>query len=339
MECSVIGLDIAKNVFHACVMNRQGRVLERKRLLRAEVLKYFRNVERGIVAIESCGGASYWARELEALGFTVRLISAQYVKPFVKSQKNDTVDAEALCEAVLRPQMRFVSPNTVSQQDLQNLHRVRERLIKQRTALSNQIRGLLLEYGVTIPRGFAKLRDTLSEVLETLPDMERPLFREVFFDLKEELQALHEKIALYDKRILQISKAHPVCQRLEQLGGIGPITSTALLAAVGKPHDFKNGRQFSAWLGLVPRQHSTGGKPKLLGITKRGDKYLRKLLVHGARIELRYAKKREDPWLLAIKERRGYNRAAVALANKTARRIWAVLAKDEPYSEPYSMAA
>ena len=295
---TVVGLDIAKTVFHVCVMSSGGKVLERKRLYREEVLEYFSQRERSIVALESCGGSSYWARELEKLGFKVRLISSQFVKPFVKSQKNDAIDAEAICEAALRPQMRFVTPNTLEQQDLQNVHRVRERIVKERTKLSNQIRGLLLEYGVAIPKKVSRLTEALSRLVDELPDKERDLWREVFLDLRDDLIRVNEKVARYDKLIQRISRAHAVCKRLEQIPGVGPVTSTAIIAAAGKPQDFKNGRQFAAWLGLVPQQESTGGKPKLLGITKKGNRYLRKLLVHGARTEVNLAKRHGNEWLL-----------------------------------------
>lgn len=329
-ESNVYGLDIAKTVFHVCRMNRGGRVIERKRLQRSEVLEYFSTQARGLVGIESCGGSSYWARELEGLGFEVRLIPAQYVKPFVKSQKNDTIDAEAIAEAVVRPTMRFVSANTIEQQDIQNVHRVRERLVKQRTALSNQIRGLLLEYGIVVAKGVAHVRAKLVQLFDE--PMPRLLFREIFADLKDELLSLEEKIKRYDSILKRISRENKACQALEQISGVGPTTSTAILAAVRHPKDFKNGRQFSAWLGLVPRQHSTGGKQKLGSITKCGNKYIRKLLVHGARMEIRYAKKHDHTWLIKLNERRGYNRAAVALANKNARRLWATLSKFQ--SEP-----
>lgn len=331
---TVIGLDIAKSVFHSCEMNSSGCVLERKRLYRDEVLEFFANHPPCLVAIESCGGSSYWARELVKLGHGVRLISAQFVKPFVKSQKNDMVDAEAICEAALRPQMRFVSPNTVAQQDLQNIHRVRERVVKQRTMLANQIRGLLLEYGITIPQGVNPLRQKLSRILTENQNSERHLWREIFVDLREELEMLTVKVNRYDTMLRRISKAHPVCARLLKLRGIGSLTATAIVAAVGNPTDFKNGRQFSAWLGLVPKQHSTGGKPKLLGISKRGDKYLRKLLIHGARVETRFAKKRGNTWLIELQKRAGYNKAAVAVANRNARNIWAILTLEDKYHNP-----
>lgn len=300
---TVIGLDIAKTVFHTCEMSNSGRVLERKKLYRYEMLEFFANHPPCLVAMESCGGSSYWAREFKKLGHQVRLISAQFVKPFVKSQKNDMIDAEAICEAALRPQMRFVSPNTVEQQDLQNIHRVRERVVKQRTMLVNQIRGLLLEYGVTVVQGVNPLRQELGRIIAEDANSERHIWSEIFIDLREELEMLTIKINRYDTMLRRISKTHPVCVRLLKLRGIGSLTATAIVAAVGNPTDFKNGRQFAAWLGLVPRQHSTGGKSKLLGISKRGDKYLRKLLIHGARVETRFAKKRGNSWLIELKKK------------------------------------
>ena len=324
---TLFGLDIAKKVFHVCGMNRAGRVLLRKRLYRNEVLAFFAQTGKCEIAIESCGGSSYWAREIEALEHKVKLIPAQYVKPFVKSQKNDTVDAEAIAEAAMRPTMRFVSPNSLSQQDIQNVHRVRERVVRQKTALSNQIRGLLLEYGIIIPSGAAHVVRSITELINDSEHAERILWKDVFIQLREEFIELDKKVKYYDKLLRRISQEHEACQALETLRGVGPVTSTAIVAAVGNPGDFKNGRQFAAWLGLVPKQHSTGGKAKLLGITKRGDRYIRKLLVHGGRSEVQFAKKRENTWLLALKERRGFKRASVAQANKNARRIWATLNK------------
>lgn len=329
MNITIIGLDIAKSVFHACGMNKAGKVLIKKRLYRSDVLSFFANTPRCIVAIESCGGSSYWAREVAKFGHEVRLVPAQYVKPYVKGQKNDLIDAEAIAEAALRPTMRFVSPNSVEQQDLQNVHRVRERLVKQRTALLNQIRGLLLEYGITIPQGGFRVAGELAEILHHPEHGERILWKQILSELREDLTILTTRVKHYDAIIRRISKENPLCQELEKIRGVGPTTSTAILAAVSNPSDFKNGRQFSAWLGLVPKQHSTGGKQKLLGITKKGDKYIRWLLVHGARMEVRFAEKHKNQWLLALKERRGYNKAAVALANKNARRIWATLSNSK----------
>lgn len=328
-DITVIGMDIAKNVFHVCGMNSSGKIVIRKRLYRNQVLGFFVNLNKCVVALESCGGSSYWAREIKALGHDARLIPAQHVKAFVKGQKNDNNDAEAIAEAALRPTMRFVTPNTVDQQDIQSIHRFRERLVKQRNALCNQARGLLMEYGLIIPQGRTHVVKALFTFIATSENAERDLWNKLFTDLKHELQELDMKILEYERLITKISRAHPVCKKLEDIHGVGPLTSTAIIAAVGNPTDFKNGRQFAAWLGLVPKQHSSGGKTKLLGITKKGDKYLRKLLVHGARTECMFAKKRNNTWLMQLKERRGYNKAAVAYANKNARHIWRVLADKE----------
>lgn len=324
-DITIVGLDIAKNVFHVCGMNVEGKVVLRKRLYRSDVLNFFAKLKVCTVSLESCGGSSYWAREIKQLGHEVKLVPAQYVKPYVKSQKNDAIDAEAITEASLRPTMRFVSPNTVEQQDIQNVHRVREQIVKQRNALINQVRGILLEYGITIAQGACRVQKALVEILEHPEHSERSLWKEILSDLYRELIAVTERVKHYDGIIRRISRENPVCSELEKLRGVGPLTSTAMLAAVNNPRDFKNGRQFAAWLGLVPRQHSTGGKQKLLGITKKGDKYLRWLLVHGGRIEVMFCARREDRWLQSVKERRGYNKAAVAFANKNARQIWATL--------------
>jgi transposase len=328
MNNTVIGIDIAKNVFQVCVMNESGKVVLNKRLLRTQVLEFISKLPNYTVALESCGGSSYWGREIRKLGFEVKLIPAQHVKPFVRNQKNDANDAVAICEAARRPDMRCVTPNTLEQQDLQNLHRIRERLVRSRTGLCNQIRGLLLEYGITIPQGRRKVRVKLVEIItdDKIAHNERQIWKNTFNNLFEELKALDERIVSADNEIIFLSTKIPLCQKLEALPGVGPITSTALIAAVSNARDFKNGRQFAAWLGLVPRQESSGGKTVLRGITKRGDKYLRKLLVHGARSDLRYAEKRKNSWALKLKDKKGVNKTAVAMANKSARRIWSVRA-------------
>lgn len=328
MNNTVIGIDIAKNVFQVCVMNASGKIAINKRLVRTQVLEFISKLPNYTVALESCGGSSYWGREIRKLGFEVKLIPAQHVKPFVRNQKNDANDAVAICEAARRPDMRCVTPNTLEQQDLQNLHRIRERLVRSRTGLCNQVRGLLLEYGITIPQGRKKVRAKLVELImdDKISHNERSIWKSTFTKLYEELKALDERIQIQDDEIIAISTKLEMCQKLEELPGVGPITSTALIAAVSNARDFKNGRQFAAWLGLVPRQESSGGKTVLRGITKRGDKYLRKLLVHGARSDLRYAEKRKNSWALKLKDKKGVNKTAVAMANKSARRIWSVLA-------------
>jgi transposase len=284
--------------------------------------------------MEACGSAHYWARRFREQGHEVRLIAPPFVKAYVKSPKNDTRDAEAICEAVTRPTMRFVPIKQLEQQDLQALHRVRERLIKARTALVNEIRGLLSESGIVLPQGMSKFRTSVVRQLEDERTKLTPLSTEVFWQLYDEFLALEKRVAYYNEKLQALARAHPVCQRVQAIPGIGPLTATALVAAVPDATHFKNGRQFAAWLGLVPREPSTGGRPRLLGISKRGDVYLRTLFVHGARATLRWVDTKPDDrsqWLKALIARRGKNRAAVALANKNARIVWALLAHNQEY--------
>jgi transposase len=335
MDISLIGIDIAKNIFHLHAVNERGKEQLRKRLYRSDVLSFMATLPQCTIAMEACGGANYWAREFKKLGYEVRLISPQFVKPYVKSNKNDRIDAEAICEAAQRPSMRFVSPKSETQQDLQNLHRIRERLVCSRTALVNEIRGLLLEYGIAMAQGINTVKRSMLEVLDGHRTRLSPLCIQTFNELYEELVELNVRIEKYDKQLEHIHRTHPVSKRLATVPGIGPLTATAIVAAVANPGDFKNGREFAAWLGLVPRQCTTGGKPRLLGISKRGDKYIRKLLVHGARAVLRFAKRKSDrvsTWVTQLYERRGHNRSIVALANKNARMLWALLVTDKVYA-------
>jgi len=268
------------------------------------------------------------------MGHEVRLMSPQFVKPYVKSNKNDTVDAEAICEAVQRPTMRFVSIKGIEQQDIQSLHRARSLAVSHRTAQGNQIRGFLMEYGVVIPKGIAILRKHLPGILEDADNGLSPMFRDLLYGLWDELRRLDERIARYDVQIKHLSKQSIACQRLMAIHGIGPMAATALVAAVADAREFGSGREMSAWLGLVPRQCSTGGKPRLLGISKRGDTYLRKLLIHGARSALRFSDRKQDRrsrWVVGIEGRRGRNIASVALANKIVRTAWVLLSKGEEY--------
>lgn len=344
---SIIGIDLAKNIFHVCVMNKMGRVLSRHRVSRKQLFEFVTNRYEGVVAVEACGGAHYWARRFSSAGYGVRIIAAQFVKPFVKSNKNDQIDAEAICEAASRPQMRFVTMRSEQQQDIQNLHRIRERLVRQRTSISNEIRGFLLEYGIVIPKGISQVRNKLAGIIDEESSRRSDLWLRTFRRLLKEFQLLDEEIVVYEKEIKQVAKDDIRCQKLLKIPGVGDMTATAVVAAVGDAKDFQNGRNFSAWLGLTPRQHTTGGKVCLGRISKRGDKYIRKLLFQGARACAIAAEKKRnnkdalkrtlnmtEKWLFGIAGRRGSKRAIAALANKNARRIWAVLCKEKDFMQP-----
>ena len=333
-QVTTVGIDIAKNVVCIHGVDARGHVVVKKRLARQKVLPFIAQLPPCLIGMEASGGAHYWAREFTQLGHTVKLMAPQFVKPYVQSQKNDPNDAAGICEAVERPRMRGVPVKSIPQQDVQALHRIRERQITARTALINQIRGLLTEYGIVIPQRASQVRHKLPMVLEDAENGLTATAREWLHALAEELQALDRRIAATDQQIERVFEADEACQRLAQLPGIGPLTATALVAAVGDATEFKNGRQFAAWLGLVPRQHSTGGKTTLLGMTKRGNCYLRTLLIHGARAVLRGVDRKTDTrsrWLQGVKARRGMNCASVAQANKTARVAWALLAKGDRY--------
>lgn len=334
MKISVVGLDIAKSVFHLYAVNRAGKLVKKKMLKRQQLSAFFARLEPCIIAMEACGGANYWARVFQQQGHEVKLIAPQYVKPYVKGNKNDYNDAEGIAEAASRPSMRFVPIKSVEQQDVQIVHRLRERLVKSRTALVNQIRGLLAEYGIVINKGVAAVRRDLPLILEDAENGLTAMSRESFSELLEELRNIDERYAQCERKILVINQSHEVCQRLNDILGVGPVTATAVYAAAGDGKDFVNGRHFSAWLGLVPRQHSSGGKDTLLGISKRGNAYLRTLFIHGARAVLSYVDKKSDrfsQWAKSLVERRGHNKACVAVANKLARIAWAIMAKGEQY--------
>jgi transposase len=335
-DLSVVGIDIAKRVFHLVGMDERGKIVLRKRCSRGEVLPLMANLGPVTIGMEACGGAHYWARCLREQGHEVKLMAPQFVKPYVKSNKNDMRDAEAIAEAVTRPSMRFVPVKDVAQQDIQALHRVRERLVTARTALVNEMRGLLAEYGIVLPQGMAKFRQALLSTLEAEHTKLTPLGQDLFHKLFAELGKLDVELAYYQDKLEALAQAHPVCQRLLTIPGLGPLTATVLMAAVGDARVFKNGRQFAAWLGLVPKQYSTGGQTRLLGISKRGDSYIRKLLIHGARATLRWARTKADrrsQWIRGLLERRGWNRTAVAVANKNARIVWALLNRGGVYGE------
>jgi transposase len=329
-----IGLDLAKQVFQLHCVDAQEKIVLRKQLRRSQMLEFFKKLPPCLIGMEACGSSHYWARELQKLGHTVKLMAPQFVKPYVKSNKNDANDAEAICEAVSRPTMPFVAIKTVEQQDIQAIHRIRSELIRQRTAKVNQIRGLLAEYGIVVEQRIEKLRKALPLLLEDAENGLTADFRVLLQGLQQDLTNLDERVGEMDKSIQKLASSNTIAKRLQQIPGIGPITSTALVSAIGNGKQFKRGRDFAAWLGLTPRQHSSGGKECLLNISKRGDSYLRTLLIHGARAVLRVAGKKEDPrsrWLQNLCSRRNKNIAAVALANKNARIVWALLTKETDY--------
>lgn len=333
MQITTVGIDLAKQIFAIYGVDKQGKAVLRKQLKRSEMKRFFANLAPCLIGMEACGSAHYWVRELEGFGHCVRLMSAQFVKPYVKSNKNDLADAEAICEAVSRPNMRFVARKTVEQQAILSVHRARQGFVKARTAQANQIRGLLAEFGIVMPQGIHSIPKRVPEVLEDaengLPDLMRQLIDRLTVNLKE----MDRQVKELEQQIRQWHQENEASQRLAMIPGMGPITASAIVATVGNAQEFRNGRQLAAWLGLVPRQYSSGGKAKLLGISKRGDVYLRSLLIHGARAVIRFAdqKAAPDSWLRKLLARRHRNVAAVALANKNARVIWALLAKGEKY--------
>jgi len=340
MGITTIGLDLAKNVFQVHGVNERGKAVLRKQLKRDQVAPFFANLPPCLIGIEACASAHHWARKLQALGHTVRLMAPQFVKPYVKSNKNDAADAEAICEAVSRPSMRFVPVKNVEQQSVLSLHRVRQGFVKARTAQANQIRGLLGEYGLVVPRGVAYIAQRVPALIEDAENELPGSFRLLIQRLLEHLKVLQQQVDEIEAQIKAWHRASEASQRLEKVPGIGPLTATALVASVGDAKNFDNGRQFAAWLGVVPRQHSSGGKPTQLGMSKRGDAYLRTMLIHGARSVIYRATQRADAdsWLVKLTTRRNKNVAAVAMANKTARTVWALLAHGREFKPGYVVA-
>lgn len=335
---TTLGIDIAKNVFQLHGIDKNGKVLLQKRVSRKQLPTTIANLSPCLIGMEACATSNYWALKFNALGHTVKLMSPQYVKPYVKTNKNDMRDAEAICEAVTRPTMRFVAIKSKEQQAIQNLHRIRERLVKNRTALVNQIRSLIGEYGVVIPQGPQHVKGKIFSLLEIHAQELTPLMIRSLKKLYEEFEGLNKAIKDQEDEIKRIAKEQDVCQRLMTLRGVGPITATALVSAIGDINIFKNGRALAAWLGLVPRQHSSGNKQVLLGITKRGDKYLRKLLIHGARSGLS-RKKSLSEFEANLIARRGIQKAYVAFANRNARIVWAIMKNGTEYQPDYRKIA
>jgi transposase len=329
MKITTIGIDLAKEMFQIHGVDTHGKAVLRKQLRRGEMAKFFTHLEPCLIGMEACGGAHHWARKLGELGHTVKLMAPQFVKPYVKTNKNDMADAEAICEAVARPNMRFVPMKNIEQQAILSVHRARQGFVKARTAQANQIRGLLSEFGVVIPQGIRSIMKRIPEILEDGENGLPVTMRNLLKRLTENLKEMDRQVDELEKQIIMWHKACEASRKLEAIPGIGPITASAIVATVGNAMEFKNGRQLAAWLGLVPKQHSSGGKQNLLGISKRGDTYLRTLLIHGARSVIRFVEYKAQPecWLRMLMARRNKNVAAVALANKNARIIWALLTK------------
>lgn len=332
---SRLGMDIAKNTFQVHGVDAEGRTVLRRKLQRSQVATFFANLPACLVGMEACAGSAYWACVIESCGHTVRRIHPRFVKPYLMADKNDANDAAAICEAVSRPRMRFVPNKTQEQSDIQALHRVRQGLVQAKTAAINQVRGLLAEYGIIIKQGACHVRNQLPSIIGDLENGLSGRMRSLLSSIQERIVFLEAQISEQNKLLQAIAKENESCKMLLEIPGVGILIATILLTQVNAASDFKNGRQFSAYLGLVPLEFSTGGKQRLLGISKRGDTYIRTLLIHGARAVLRAMKYGKSPfgdgattkWLMQLVERRGFNRASVALANKMARIAWSMLAK------------
>src|SRR6266403_1205982 len=339
---TTIGLDIAKSVFQVHGVDAAGEVVIRRQLKRRYVLAFFQKLSPCLVGIEACASSHYWSRELQALGHTVRLMPPAYVKPYVKRQKNDMADAEAICEAVTRANMRFVPTKTPEQQSCLMLHRTRHLFIRQQTAVINAIRAHLAEFGIVAPvgrNGVEQLLDVVADASDKrLPDLARACVAALGAQLRE----LKAQVLNFDRQIMAWHRSNETSKRLDEIPGVGPVLATALVASVADPKAFRSGRDFSAWIGLVPKQYSSGGKDKLGSISKQGDRYLRGLFTAGALAVIRYAKihgTKHRPWLTALLARRPAKVAAIALANKLARMAWAMMARGDRYKEPVALAA
>jgi len=338
MNVTAVGIDLAKNVLQVHGVEARGKAVLRRQLRREQVTAFFAQLPPCLIGMEACASAHHWGRTLQRFGHTVRLMAPQFVKPYLKTNKNDMADAEAICEAVTRPNMRFVPIKSIEQQAVLSLHRVRQGFVKARTAQANQIRGLLGEFGLIIPKGIWHIAQRVPGLLEDASN-ELPLtLRQLIDRLVCHLKELDRQVRELEREILAWHRSSDLSRRLEQIPGIGPLAATALVASIADARSFDNGRQVSAWLGLVPRQNSSGGKPTLLGISKRGDAYLRTLLIHGARSAILAARRRNDSkngWLANLLTRRHANIAAVALANKNVRTVWALLAHGRDFRPDY----
>jgi transposase len=346
MKFTLLAIDLAKNSFQLHGIDERGNAVLRQQHNRKKFIEFMGQCPRTIIAMEACGGAHYWGRKFRAQGHEVRLMAAKFVKPFVKSQKNDRNDAEAIAEAASRPSMRFIGIKEIWQQELQSIHRVRTMLIHDKTALSNQIRGFLTEFGIIAPVGFANLNTLVQSALEDGDNDLTGTLRDLIADLWSRVLDIDSRLEKINHQLKTISREREPCKRLCEVPGVGPTIATAMVSAIGDPKTFKNGRDASAWLGLVPRQHSTGGKTVLLGITKRGDRTLRSLVVQGARslvlsVQIKKEIAPEDRmgnWIKKNLATKGFNKTAIAVANKNVRIMWALLAREESY-RPAQMAS
>jgi transposase len=339
MKVSTVGIDLAKNVFQLHAVNELGKTVFKKQLRRDQMAQFFVNLPACLIGMEACGGSHYWARKLQGFGHTVKLMAPQFVKPYVKTNKNDAADAEAICEAVARPNMRFVPIKDVEQQSVLALHTVRQGFVKARTAQANQIRGLLTEHGLIVPQGIWHISKRVPELIEDASNELPGAFRLLIQRLLDHFKVLDTQVDELELQIVKWHRQSSASSKLAEVPGIGPITASALVASLGNAKNFDSGRQVAAWLGLVPRQHSSGGKQNLLGISKRGDTYLRTLLIHGARSVIYNSKDKTNPtckWINGIVSRRNNNVAAVALANKNARIVWALLTHDREFRSDYT---
>jgi transposase len=331
MSLDLLAIDLGKQSFHIHGIDSDGVIISRK-ISRAKVISAIAELAPAVIAMEACASAHYWGRRFLATGHQIRLINPRFVKPFVKGSKNDAADAEAIYEAALRPTMRFVPVKSIEQQDLQSLHRARERVVCARTALINHMRGLLAEYGVILPQGAWRFTTQVTTAIEEAELSE--LTREIFMDMLDQFNDLNRQLDKLDAQLVTICRTNETCRRLSKVPGVGPVIATALVAAVDDGRHFRSGRELAAWIGLVPRQYTTGGKPRLGGIGRRANHYLRRQMIHGARsVVMRLAKHddRRSEWLKGLAARRGFNRTIVALANKTARIVWALLTRNEDY--------
>jgi transposase len=342
MKITAVGIDLAKNVFQVHAVDERGKTALRKQLRREQVTAFFANLPPCLIGMEACASAHHWGRTLQRFGHTVRLMAPQFVKPYVKTNKNDVADAEAICEAVSRPNMRFVPIKSIEQQAILSVHRVRQGFVKARTAQANQIRGLLGEFGLIIPQGIRHIAVRVPALLEDASNELPVTFRRLIEHLTAHLKELDQQVKEFERQIIAWHRSSELSRKLEKIPGIGPLAASALVASISDANSFKNGRQVSAWLGLVPRQCSSGGKSTLLGMSKRGDAYLRTLLIHGARSAILAAQRKSkntNLWLTNLLNRRHPNIAAVALANKNVRTVWALLAHDREFKADYASSA